>query len=38
MIIIILNGYKKSTLNMKKWLEKWGKIPTFDEYGMIQPF
>ena len=24
--------------NMKKWLEKWGKIPTFDEYGMIKPF
>jgi GT2 family glycosyltransferase len=24
--------------NMKKWLEKWGKFPTFDEYGMIKPF
>jgi GT2 family glycosyltransferase len=24
--------------NMKKWLEKWGKLPTFDEYGMIKPF
>jgi hypothetical protein len=23
--------------NMKKWLEKWGKFPTFDEYGMIKP-
>jgi len=24
--------------NMKKWLEKWGKFPTFDEYGMIKKF
>jgi GT2 family glycosyltransferase len=24
--------------NMKKWLEKWGKFPTFDEYGMIKLF
>jgi GT2 family glycosyltransferase len=23
--------------NMEKWLEKWGKFPTFDEYGMIKP-
>lgn len=22
--------------NMKKWLEKWGKLPIFDEYGMIK--
>jgi len=29
---------KNSTLNMKKWLEKWGKFPTFDEYGMIKQF
>ena len=21
--------------NAKKWLDKWGKMPTFDEYGMI---
>jgi GT2 family glycosyltransferase len=24
--------------NMIKWLEKWKKLPTFDEYGMIRPF
>jgi GT2 family glycosyltransferase len=24
--------------NMKKWLEKWGKLPTFDQYGMIKQF
>jgi len=24
--------------NIQKWLEKWGKFPTFDEYGMIRPF
>jgi len=22
--------------NAKKWLEKWGKLPIFDEYGMIK--
>lgn len=22
--------------NAKKWLAKWGKMPTFDEYGMIK--
>lgn len=22
--------------NMHKWLEKWGKMPIFDEYGMIK--
>ena len=21
--------------NIQKWMEKWGKMPTFDEYGMI---
>jgi GT2 family glycosyltransferase len=21
--------------NIQKWLEKWGKLPTFDEFGMI---
>ena len=26
---------KTEAENLKKWLEKWGKIPTFDEYGMI---
>ncbi len=29
---------KSEQKNMKKWLEKWGKFPTFDEYGMIKPF
>lgn len=24
--------------NAKKWLEKWGKMPIFDEYGMIKHF
>jgi GT2 family glycosyltransferase len=28
---------KSEQKNMKKWLEKWGKFPTFDEYGMIKP-
>ena len=23
--------------NQQKWLEKWKKLPTFDEYGMIKP-
>jgi GT2 family glycosyltransferase len=27
---------KSEQKNMKKWLEKWGKFPTFDEYGMIK--
>jgi GT2 family glycosyltransferase len=22
--------------NIQKWVEKWGKMPTFDEYGMIK--
>ncbi len=22
--------------NIKKWIKKWGKLPTFDEYGMIK--
>jgi hypothetical protein len=22
--------------NQQKWLEKWGKFPTFNEYGMIK--
>jgi hypothetical protein len=39
MVIIILNGYKRGgTLNMKKWLETWGKFPIFDEYKIITPF
>jgi glycosyltransferase involved in cell wall biosynthesis len=25
-------------INIQKWLEKWGKLPTFDEFGMIKPF
>jgi len=29
---------KSEQKNMKKWLEKWGKFPTFDEYGMIKLF
>ena len=24
--------------NIQKWLEKWGKFPIFDEYGMIKLF
>lgn len=24
--------------NIKKWLAKWGKLPIFDEYGMITKF
>lgn len=24
--------------NAKKWLDKWGKMPVFDEYGMIKKF
>jgi len=24
--------------NMNKWLEKWGKMPIFDQYGMIKQF
>jgi GT2 family glycosyltransferase len=25
-------------INIQKWLEKWGKLPTFDEFGMIKQF
>lgn len=25
-------------INAQKWLEKWKKFPTFDEYGMIKEF
>lgn len=24
--------------NIKKWLDKWGKLPIFDQYGMIAKF
>lgn len=24
--------------NAQKWLAKWGKMPTFDQYGMIKPW
>jgi GT2 family glycosyltransferase len=24
--------------NIQKWLEKWGNLPTFDEFGMIKQF
>jgi GT2 family glycosyltransferase len=24
--------------NIKKWLDKWGKLPVFDQYGMIAKF
>jgi GT2 family glycosyltransferase len=24
--------------NIQKWLEKWGKLPIFDEFGMIKQF
>ena len=24
--------------NIKKWLEKWKFLPTFDQYGMINKF
>jgi len=27
---------KSEQENAKKWLDKWGKIPIFDEYGMIK--
>jgi GT2 family glycosyltransferase len=29
---------KSEAENIKKWLAKWGRMPTFDEYGMIQKF
>jgi GT2 family glycosyltransferase len=39
------NGWKSSerqrvseNKNIQKWLEKWGKLPTFDNFGMIKPF
>lgn len=39
MVMIILTGYKRgSTLNMKKWLEKWKNFPIFDDCGMIKSF
>lgn len=25
-------------VNMRKWLDKWGKMPIFDQYGMIKSF
>jgi GT2 family glycosyltransferase len=27
---------KSEYKNARKWLEKWGKMPTFDEYGMVK--
>ena len=27
---------KAESENAKKWLAKWGKMPMFDEYGMIK--
>jgi len=29
---------KAETENIKKWLEKWGDMPIFDEYGMIKMY
>lgn len=29
---------KAEAENIKKWLTKWGKMPIFDEYGMIKKF
>jgi len=29
---------KSEQENAKKWLDKWGKMPIFDEYGMIKLF
>ena len=29
---------KSEQKNIQKWLEKWGKFPIFDEYGMIKDF
>ena len=29
---------KSEQRNIQKWLEKWGKLPIFDEYGMIKQF
>lgn len=29
---------KAEVANAQKWLAKWGKMPIFDEYGMIVPY
>jgi GT2 family glycosyltransferase len=29
---------KSEAENIKKWLAKWGRMPIFDEYGMIKKF
>lgn len=29
---------KSEQKNIQKWLEKWGRLPIFDEYGMIKQF
>lgn len=29
---------RSEQVNMQKWLKKWGKLPIFDEYGMIKRF
>jgi GT2 family glycosyltransferase len=29
---------KSEQKNIQKWLEKWGRLPIFDEYGMIKDF
>ena len=26
---------ESETRNQQKWLQKWGKLPAFDQYGMI---
>src|SRR6056300_245123 len=29
---------KSEQRNIQKWLDKWGRLPIFDEYGMIKDF
>ena len=29
---------KAEQINVQKWLDKWGKMPIFNEYGMIKQF
>jgi hypothetical protein len=29
---------KSEEKNIQKWLDKWKKMPIFDEYGMIKKF
>ena len=29
---------KAESDNAQKWLSKWGKMPQFDQYGMVKQF